>query len=80
MQFDQEEGAEPMDVDEEFYDALGEEDAIAEWVDRGKLVLEYVLSAKNVADIFTKALGPCAFERLRDELNLEDVQEAVLKC
>ncbi|KAE9018355.1 hypothetical protein PF010_g28807 [Phytophthora fragariae] len=80
MQFDQEEGAEPMDVDEEFYDALGEEDAIAEWVDRGKLVLEYVPSAKNVADIFTKALGPCAFERLRDELNLEDVQEAVLKC
>ncbi|POM77640.1 putative transposable element [Phytophthora palmivora] len=50
--------------------------SIAEWVERGNLKLEYVPSSENIADIFTKALGPAVFERLRDELNLENVNEA----
>ncbi|KAE9286766.1 hypothetical protein PR003_g26230 [Phytophthora rubi] len=50
--------------------------SIAEWVDRGRLQLEYVPTTENIADIFTKALGPCVFERLRSQLNIEDVREA----
>ncbi|GMF15573.1 unnamed protein product [Phytophthora fragariaefolia] len=53
--------------------------SIAEWVDRNRLELEYIPSAENIADIFTKAPGPCAFERLGDHLNLEDVRRA-MKC
>ncbi|OWZ01241.1 reverse transcriptase [Phytophthora megakarya] len=52
--------------------------SIAEWIDRGHMKMEYVPTAENVADIFTKALGPCVFERLRDQLNIENVQEAWL--
>ncbi|ETL91392.1 hypothetical protein L917_10056, partial [Phytophthora nicotianae] len=31
---------------------------------------DQVPSAENIADIFTKALGPCVFERLRSQLNV----------
>ncbi|KAG3110541.1 hypothetical protein PI124_g10382 [Phytophthora idaei] len=51
--------------------------SIAEWVDRGRLQLEYVPATKNIADIFTKASGPCVFERLCDQLNLEGVRNAM---
>lgn len=46
-------------------------------MDRGRLELKYVPTTENIADIFTKALGPCVFERLRDQLNLEDVRKAL---
>ncbi|KAE9058730.1 hypothetical protein PF010_g30891 [Phytophthora fragariae] len=46
---------------------------IAEFVDEGAVEMKYVSTADNVADIFTKALGPQRFEYLRDRLNLEDV-------
>ncbi|OWZ13201.1 hypothetical protein PHMEG_00013516 [Phytophthora megakarya] len=38
--------------------------------------MEYVSTIENIADIFTKALGPSVFEHLRDFLNIEDVQKA----
>ncbi|POM62864.1 hypothetical protein PHPALM_27925 [Phytophthora palmivora] len=44
----------------------------AERVGRGRLEIQYVSTTSNFADIFTKPLGPCVFERLRDQLNLED--------
>ncbi|POM58564.1 putative transposable element [Phytophthora palmivora] len=50
--------------------------SVAEWVDRGRLRLEYVPTVDNIADIFTKALGPRVFERLRVQLNVEDAKKA----
>ncbi|KAE8902883.1 hypothetical protein PF003_g12850 [Phytophthora fragariae] len=38
---------------------------IAEFVDDGALIVKYVSTTENVADIFTKALGPQRFEYLR---------------
>ncbi|KAF4042823.1 hypothetical protein GN244_ATG05132 [Phytophthora infestans] len=37
------------------------------------LDMMYVPSADNLADLFTKALGPAEFERQRERLNVEDV-------
>ncbi|GMF60992.1 unnamed protein product [Phytophthora fragariaefolia] len=54
--------------------------SIAELVARERLEIEYVPLAKNIADIFTKALGPGVFERLRDQLNLENVRHAMRHC
>ncbi|KAE8894078.1 hypothetical protein PF005_g3860 [Phytophthora fragariae] len=39
---------------------------IAEFVDEGAVQMKYVSTTENVADIFTKALGPQRFEYLRD--------------
>ncbi|POM63401.1 LOW QUALITY PROTEIN: Polyprotein [Phytophthora palmivora] len=50
--------------------------SVAEWVDRGRLGLDYVPTVDNIADIFTKALGPRVFERLLVQLNVEDAKKA----
>ncbi|POM77776.1 Gag-pol Polyprotein [Phytophthora palmivora] len=50
---------------------------IAEFVKKDKVQVEYVPSAENVADIFTKALGPQRFQGLRQALNVEDVSTAI---
>ncbi|OWY95937.1 hypothetical protein PHMEG_00033920 [Phytophthora megakarya] len=46
---------------------------IAEFVEDGDLIVEYVSTTENVADIFTKALGPRRFEYLREKLSMENV-------
>ncbi|KAF4144606.1 Reverse transcriptase (RNA-dependent DNA polymerase) [Phytophthora infestans] len=46
---------------------------INEYIQAKELDLVYVQSAENLADIFTKALGPAEFERQRSRLNVEDV-------
>ncbi|KAE8999955.1 hypothetical protein PR001_g18918 [Phytophthora rubi] len=45
---------------------------IAEFVDDGALIVNYVSTTENVADIFTKALGPQRFEYLRQKLSMEN--------
>ncbi|KAE8981814.1 hypothetical protein PR002_g23706 [Phytophthora rubi] len=49
---------------------------INEYVQAKELDVTYVVSADNIADVFTKALGPAGFERQRSRLNVEDVQNA----
>ncbi|GMF11844.1 unnamed protein product [Phytophthora lilii] len=49
---------------------------IKEYVQAKELDVIYVPSAENLADVFTKALGPAEFERQRDRLNVEDVKKA----
>ncbi|KAE9271784.1 hypothetical protein PF008_g30263 [Phytophthora fragariae] len=49
---------------------------IAEFVDDGALIVKYVSTTENVADIFTKALGPQRFEYLREKLSMENVLTA----
>ncbi|KAF4142334.1 putative reverse transcriptase Ty1/copia-type domain-containing protein [Phytophthora infestans] len=49
---------------------------INEYVQVKALDVMYVPSADNLADMFTKALGPAEFERQRERLNVEDVSEA----
>ncbi|OWY92836.1 polyprotein, partial [Phytophthora megakarya] len=50
---------------------------IAEFVKQHKIAVQYVSSEQNIADIFTKALGPHQFQSLRQALNVEDVAEAI---
>ncbi|KAE9306460.1 hypothetical protein PF008_g21468 [Phytophthora fragariae] len=52
---------------------------IAEFVEAQELSLNYVPTAENMADVFTKALGPQRFERLGELLGVEDVVEAVAR-
>ncbi|KAG6621337.1 uncharacterized protein IUM83_10982 [Phytophthora cinnamomi] len=49
---------------------------INECVDEQVLEVMYVPSAENLADVFTKTLGPAEFERQRSGLNIEDVTTA----
>jgi len=49
---------------------------INEYIQAKELDVIYVPSADNLADVFTKALGPAEFERQRSRLNIEDVTEA----
>ncbi|KAG3093847.1 hypothetical protein PI124_g8802 [Phytophthora idaei] len=49
---------------------------INECTQRNELEMVYVPTADNIADVFTKALGPAEFERQRAHLNMEDVSEA----
>ncbi|KAE8892616.1 hypothetical protein PF005_g26565 [Phytophthora fragariae] len=49
---------------------------INEYVQAKELDVTYVASADNIADVFTKALGPAELERQRSRLNVEDVQNA----
>jgi hypothetical protein len=49
---------------------------INEYIQAKELDVLYVPSADNLADVFTKALGPAEFERQRSRLNIEDVTEA----
>ncbi|KAE8957578.1 hypothetical protein PR003_g9983 [Phytophthora rubi] len=49
---------------------------INEYVDEKALEVLYVPSAENLADVFTKALGPAEFERQRRGLNIGDVTKA----
>ncbi|KAG1689292.1 hypothetical protein DVH05_002360 [Phytophthora capsici] len=44
---------------------------------KNKVNIEYVPTSENVADMFTKALGPMQFEKLRMELGVKDVKDAV---
>lgn len=53
---------------------------IAEFVEAKELSLNYVPTAENMADMFTKALGTQRFERLREMLGVEDVVEAVARA
>ncbi|ETI55870.1 hypothetical protein F443_01500 [Phytophthora nicotianae P1569] len=46
---------------------------IVEIVKKEKLEVQYASSEGNIADIFTKALGPTRFQGLRKALNVEDV-------
>lgn len=46
---------------------------INEYVDEKAPKVLYVPSAVNLADVFTKALGPAEFERHRGGLNIKDV-------
>ncbi|KAE8987513.1 hypothetical protein PR002_g22021 [Phytophthora rubi] len=48
---------------------------VNEYVQGKELDVIYVPSADNLADVFTKALGPAEFERQRSRLNVEDVTE-----
>ncbi|KAE8965239.1 hypothetical protein PR001_g28792 [Phytophthora rubi] len=50
---------------------------LAELVERKKLVIDYTSTSDNIADMFTKALGPQQFEKLRGLLGVEDVVTAV---
>lgn len=50
---------------------------IAEFVAKGKINVQYVSTERNIADIFTKALGPQRFQGLRQALNVEDVAAAI---
>ncbi|POM58985.1 Copia-type Polyprotein [Phytophthora palmivora] len=52
---------------------------LAELVERKKIDIEYVQTSENAADMFTKALGPQRFEKLRSELGVEDITDTV-KC
>jgi hypothetical protein len=49
---------------------------INEYVQAKELDVTNVPSADNIADMFTKALGPAEFECQRSRLNIEDVTEA----
>ncbi|POM65706.1 Polyprotein [Phytophthora palmivora] len=49
---------------------------IAELVEAEGLALEYVPTSENIADMFTKALGPQRFSMLRELLGVENVAEA----
>ncbi|KAE8896230.1 hypothetical protein PF003_g19948 [Phytophthora fragariae] len=50
---------------------------LAELVEMKKLVIDYTSTSDNIADMFTKALGPQQFEKLRGLLGVEDVVTAV---
>eukprot|EP00644_Phytophthora_capsici_P018632 jgi/Phyca11/512014/fgenesh2_kg.PHYCAscaffold_113_\ len=50
---------------------------LAELVDKDKLEIEYVSTEENVADMFTNALGPQRFEKLRRLLGVADVEGVV---
>ncbi|KAG6576245.1 Copia-type Polyprotein [Phytophthora cinnamomi] len=50
---------------------------IAELVENKKLKEQYVPTSENIADMFTKALGPQQFEKLRRLLGVEDVVDVV---
>ncbi|KAE8909582.1 hypothetical protein PF005_g14078 [Phytophthora fragariae] len=50
---------------------------IAEHVEAKKLKVKYVPTSDNIADMFTKALGPQQFEKLRRLLKVEDMVAAV---
>ncbi|KAE8981143.1 hypothetical protein PR001_g24083, partial [Phytophthora rubi] len=52
---------------------------IAELVEAKELTLEYVPTSENIADMFTKALGPQRFALLRELLGVEDVAGAKLQ-
>ena len=45
---------------------------IAKMVEKEKLWMKYVSTENNIADIFTKALGPQRFEKLRERLGVKD--------
>ncbi|KAG3006242.1 hypothetical protein PC121_g15306 [Phytophthora cactorum] len=49
---------------------------INEYIQEKELDVMYAPSAENLADVFTKALGPAEFERRRGRLNIEDVTKA----
>ncbi|KAE8962848.1 hypothetical protein PR001_g29567, partial [Phytophthora rubi] len=53
------------------YQAMGNE-----YVQEEEVEVMYVPTADNLADVFTKALGPAEFERQRSRLNVEDVPNA----
>ena len=42
-------------------------------MEKGKVKLDYIPTAKMIADGFTKPLGRTAFERFRDQLGLREV-------
>jgi hypothetical protein len=46
---------------------------IAEMVECGDFTIKYVPTEDNIADMFTKALGPQRFEKLRDQLGVRNV-------
>lgn len=46
---------------------------IRECIERGELVVKYVASHEQRADIFTKALGRVKFEAMRKVLGVEDL-------
>lgn len=48
---------------------------IRECIDRGKLVIKYVATHEQRADILTKALGRVKFEEMRSMIGVEDVTE-----
>ncbi|KAG6623105.1 uncharacterized protein IUM83_12187 [Phytophthora cinnamomi] len=50
---------------------------IAELVEKKNLKVQYVPTSENIADMFTKALGPEQFEKLRRLLGVEDVVAVV---
>ncbi|KAE9298600.1 hypothetical protein PF001_g15852 [Phytophthora fragariae] len=52
---------------------------IAELVEAKELTLEYVPTSENIADMFTKALGPQRFALLRELVGVEDVTGAKLQ-
>ncbi|KAK1937870.1 Copia protein [Phytophthora citrophthora] len=47
---------------------------IAKLVNQGNVSVEYVPMEDNVADMFTKAMGPQRFEKLRKGLGVRDVK------
>jgi invasion protein IalB len=49
---------------------------VNELVMSGKMKTAYVPTNHNLADLFTKALGPSRFEQLRDQLCIEDAKAA----
>lgn len=50
---------------------------LAEFVEQKKITMHYMPSADNVADMFTKALGPQQFVKLREMLGVEDMVAAI---
>ncbi|KAG2989861.1 hypothetical protein PC128_g22852 [Phytophthora cactorum] len=49
---------------------------IAKFVKKENIAVQYVSSEANIADIFTKALGPTRFQSLQKALIVEDVAMA----
>ena len=47
---------------------------IAEMVECGEFTIKYVPTEDNIADMYTKALRPQRFEKLRDQLGVRNVQ------
>ena len=47
---------------------------IAEMVECGSFTIKYVPAEDNIADMFTKALGPQRFDKLRERLGVSNIQ------
>ncbi|KAE8972041.1 hypothetical protein PF011_g25800 [Phytophthora fragariae] len=50
---------------------------VRDFHERGEFKVVYCLSNENLADIFTKALGPTLFRKFREQLNVMPLPTAI---